>query len=716
MNKAKWISLGSLPAMMPAIAPTLNGSIYFRRSFTITNPIKEAVLSICALGLGEYSINGVPVTEDVLCTPYTQYDKRIIYQKYDVTSLLTVGENVIGTYAGNGFYNNNMETWNDIFAPWRDNPKLLASLAVTYVSGEEEIIRTDTSWKAVKGPSVYNHMRQGEIHDASLRQPGFDKPGFDDSAWENAVIAHEPGGILETTDMPPIRVIRTLKPISCKDGIYDFGENISGWAKITATGKKGQQLRLIFDEKLNPDGSFRTGKDRNIALYSVIENKELCQEDIFILSGNEKETFRPSFVYHGFRYVKAENAPVDFSIEAEVVHTDLKQIGSFESSDDMLNKIHKACVQATLSNYVGIPTDCPHREQNGWTGDAQLSSRQSVMNFDMERAYAKWLRDYKDAQRPNGQLPGIIPCAGWGYNWGSGPAWDSAIILIPWNTYLTTRSTAIIEDMWENIVRYMDYFDRMATDNIACFGLGDWCPVREPICPTELTDTAYYYADTLIVGKMAQLIGKDANRWFEKAAAIRQSWRDNFWNIKERSHLEGFQTYWACAIYQGLLDKDEIPAAAARLADLVIANDYHIDCGILGTSYIFTALSENGYMDVLYRMVTNPTYPSYAYWINSGCTALCESWNMTSSDNHHMYSEVDAWLYHYVGGIKWTEEGLLIQPMPLKAVDRVCVTHAGISVSRNGKEVTIATPVEATIIIGNQHIQAAPGEYTYLLP
>lgn len=711
MKTTKWITLGSLAPMMPRLAPGLNGSILFRKVFTAKEAVQEARLSICALGLGVYTVNGRAVTEDVLCTPFTQYDKRVIYQEYDVTPLLTEGRNVLGVHAGNGFYNNNMTLWNDAFAPWRENPKLAAKLEITYASGKKEVIRTDTSWKCVKGPSIYNHMRQGEVHDASLRQPGFDTPVFDDSAWENAVLTHEPGGILETTDMPPIRVMGRLEAVSCENGIYDFGVNISGWARITASGEKGQEIRLIYDESLDEEGNPR----QVCNTFALEEKSRVSNEDIFILSGAEKEEFRPSFCYHGFRYVKVVNAPEDFQIVAEIVHTALPVVGSFTCDDAMLNRIHEACVRATLSNYVGIPTDCPHREQNGWTGDALLSSNQTVMNFDMTRAYAKWLRDFKDAQRPNGQLPGIIPSAGWGYNWGSGPAWDSALILIPWNVYVATGDCCIIEDMWENMVLYMDYFERMAVDHIACFGLGDWCPVREPICPTEVTDTAYLYVDLLTMGKMAGLLGKEQSSWFVRAAAVKNAWRARFWESDNREALGKYQTFWACGIYQGLLEPEEIPQAAETLAEMVKEKGYHIDCGILGTKYIFNALSDNGYMDVLYKMVTNPEAPSYAYWINSGCTTLCESWNMRNSRNHHMYSEVDNWLYRYVGGIQLNEDGVTIRPMLLEGVNDVCAEHGGYKVERHGRKVRIELPAAARVVVGDRTDNLAAGAYEYTL-
>ena len=706
INEAKWITLAALPDMMPRDIKKLNGSIYLRKSFELCDIPLRAELQVCGLGIGVYTINGLPVTDEVLCTPFTCYDKRVIYSKFDVTKLLNEGGNAIGIYVGNGFYNDNMTLWNDYMAAWKDNPKAIAALEITYKSGECIKIMTDCTWKCAPGPSVYNHMRQGEMFDARLKQDGFDTFGFDDWQWENAKLAHEPGGIMETTAMPPIRVKEVLKPVSVKNGVYDFGKNISGWAHIRVNGARGEKIRLIYDENLNEDGLPKGA----CTCYAKEEGMPLCNEDVFICSGRENEEFRPSFAYHGFRYVKVEGAAKNFEIEAEFVHTDLLSVGSFECSDDMLNKIHNASTLATLSNYMGIPTDCPHREQNGWTGDAQLSSEQVLMNFDAKEAYAKWMRDFKDAQRPNGQLPGIIPSAGWGYNWGCGPSFDSAIIIIPLNVYINTGDSKMISEMWDNMVLYMEYFSRMCQDGIAEFGLGDWNCVKEPSLPLAVTDTAYYYYDCEAMAYMADLIGKDSQPWSGRAKEARDIWRSSFWGNAE---LENFQTFFACAIYQGLLNADEIPCAAKKLAELVIKNGCHIDCGMLGTKYIFSALSENGYMDLVYKMVTNPSFPSYAYWINSGQTALCEDWDMKQSCNHHIFSEVDNWFYKYVGGIKYTRKGLVIEPLPLKAVRHVKAEHNGVSVTRDENKVSISLPKPARIIIEGKEYSVQAGNYEY---
>lgn len=706
----KWITMPGLPSVYPANYDKLDGSYYFRRDFVVSENIEKAELLICMLGLGVCSINGRRVGDDVLSTPFTHYDKRVIYRRYDVTDYMNSGNNAIGMHIGNGMYCDTMETWNDRYAPWKDAPKAAAVLNITYKSGNMESVITDRSWKSKRGAAIYNHSRQGEIFDARLVPYGFDKTGFDDSEWETARLIHEPGGIYEEMNMPPIRVIRQLKPVSKIGNIYDFGENISGWVKIQVSGDAGQEIKLTYDECIDDNGEL-LGK---INQY-INEDPRIraANKDIFICSGRKDEEYHPDFCYHGFRYVKVENAPENFEIVAEVVHTDLQTVGEFRCDDEMLNKIHRASVRSTLTNYVGIPTDCPHREQNGWTGDAQLSSDQALMNFEIADAYKKWLTDLRDTQRPSGQLSAIAPQSGWGFNVFSGPAWDSAIFIIPWNTYLHTGRCDLICDNWEAMVKNIRYMERMSVDYIAEYGLYDWCPPsRESYCPVGVTSTAYFYYDCVLMEKMAKLIGEDEKPWQELGEKVRTAWRNKY--IGDKS-LEKYQTYFACGIYNDLFNKDEIPEAAKSLANLVINKDYHIDCGILGTKWIFSALCDNGYSDVVYKMVTNPDAPSYAHWIRRGNTTLAENWIRGSSQNHHMFSEVDNWLYRYVAGIQVNEEGITIKPCVIEGVDYVKAFYRGISVERTGEKVEITVPQETRVVFGKNDKLFAPGKYNIIL-
>lgn len=698
-ENAKWIALGK---------ERQNGSLLFRKEIEIKKDIAKAVMCVAALGMGEITVNGTNVTDEVLTTPFTKFDSRVLYQAYDVASLLNEGKNTLGAFVGNGWYNCIGATWDFEKAPWRHHPKMIMQLDVEYADGTSEVFMTDSSWKVDNGPVTYNHVREGETYDATLEQPGWNKNGFDDSAWQKAAVCRTPGGILEPVDWTPIRIVRTLPAKYLGNCIYAFDENFSGWVRIKARGKKGTRIRIAYAEQLKKYGL--DIENENVNSF----NREQKHTDIYIMKGEGVEQWQPRFVYHGFQYVRVNGAPEDFEITGCVVHTDLQTVGTFECSDDMLNKIHMATRQATLSNFMGIPTDCPAREQNGWTGDAQLSCQQAVMNFDMTKAYAKWMRDFKDVQRPDGAIPGIVPTGGWGFNWGNGPAWDAAMILIPWYVYQNTGDSSIIADMWENMKKYVDYLHSMSEGYIVGYGLGDWCPPYDlkKECPNTVTDTALYAQFSRVMAECAKLMGEDPTKYEQLAENIKQAYRNRFLGDTE---LEKSQTFIACGIYQQMYNPDEVPAMAAKLAKLVEDKDFHIDCGILGTKYIFTALAENGYNDVLYKMVTNPTMPSYAYWINWGMTALCENWEMDNSLNHHMFSEVDYWFYRHIAGICIDENGITIAPKALTGLDWVKATHKEISVEINKGKLGVTVPGTARIIFGSTDTVVEAGTYEFSL-
>ncbi|MCR4692949.1 MAG: family 78 glycoside hydrolase catalytic domain, partial [Firmicutes bacterium] len=554
---------------------------------------------------------------------------------------------------------------------------------------------------------VYNHMRQGEMCDANLRKYGYSTSEYDDKGWDFVKIARAPGGRFATTDMPPIRIIKEIAPISViNDNIYDFGINTSGWVKIRVTGNKGQKITIKYDETLNADNTLHG----HINKFNVKDNLLLKHEDIFICSGREKEVFAPHFCYHGFRYVKIDNAPSDIEVVMQVVHTDLQIVGDFSCDDEILQKIHNCTVNSIMTNFHGIPTDCPHREQNGWTGDAQLSSEAALMNLDIKEAYRKWLDDFKDVQRSTGQLPGIIPTTNWGYDFGSGPAWDCAIIVIPWNVYLFTGDKSILSNMWDNICLYMEFFESMSQNGISDFGLGDWCtPIWDNRCPNNVTDTAYHYYCLCLMSKIAKVLEKK-DSWQERADFVKKAWRTKF---LEDTSLYKYQTFFACAIYMELLNKEEEKCFAEKLSKMIIENRNRFDCGILGIKFIFTVLSEHGYIDVLYRAVTNPECPSYAWWINNGATTLCETWNMNSSHNHHMFSEVDNWFYKYIAGIRFTEDGLFINPIRQNFVYNFTAKHRDVTVNFKNNTFTVMGGLGAKFKFESEEILIEDAVFNY---
>ncbi len=695
-ESAKWI----------AAPQTDQPSPLFRLAFPVKPGLASASLSLCALGYGVATVNGQPVTEDVLTTPLTRFDATVQYNTYNVAPLLQKGDNALGVMLGNGWYNDTAATWDYEKAPWRHHPKLLAQLDLEYEDGERETLVSGPGWRTAAGPITFNHVRCGEVWDARLEQPGWDCPGFDDSPWQQAFVCRSPGGVLKPVEIPPIRVIRTLAAKEIFPGVYDLGENTSGWAKITVQGQAGDQVDLFYSERLNPDGTFDTEDINRFC------GEDFAHHDRYILKGGEPETWEPHFCYHGFRYVRVETNAQVLSLQGRVVHTDLKTVGSFQCSDEMLDRIHQASRRSTLTNFHSVPTDCPHREQNGWTGDALISAEQALMNFDMTAAYRKWLRDFADCQRPSGQVPGIVPTGGWGFNWGSGPAWDSALILIPYYVWKYTGDLSLAQEFWPNMTRYMDFLATMTVDGLVDFGLGDWCPPQGVnLCPTVITDTALCFVDANAMAELAFEMDKPTGPWEDQAWEARTAFREHF--IKDGKVAPESQTAYACAITQGMLDEEEVEAAAARLNELVVENGYHIDCGILGNKYIYRALSDFGYGETLYRMVTNPTCPSYAWWMDQGMTTLCEDWEMTISLNHHMYSEVDLWFYRYLAGIQLDEDRLTIAPQCLPQLEWVKAESRGVKVYWDKKKIEIETPKQAILRIDGENRLLMPGSYTF---
>ena len=339
------------------------------------------------------------------------------------------------------------------------------------------------------------------------------------------------------------------------------------------------------------------------------------------------------------------------------------------------------------------------------------------MNFNMTSAYRKWLGDIRDSQRPSGQIPSIVPSPNyWGYKDNSGFAWDSAFVNLAYQTYEYTGDKTILEENFEAIKLHAEYLGTLTDDYIASTGLGDWCPPDcDKMCPQEITDTAFYYSEIVKVKRMCEIMGESGEYYGCLAEKIRKAFREKYLSyIMDEQFEYGGQTAYATAIYNGLLDEDEIKQAAERLAQLVKENDYHIDCGILGAKFIFSALAENGYDDVLYKMVTNPTCPSYAYWINSGMTALCETWSMNASLNHHMFSEVDHWFYKYLGGIRLGEDGLTIEPhfVGLKSLK---AKHKDICIEYDETTIKIKAPTDFTLKLKGKTSRLEKGEYEFKL-
>jgi alpha-L-rhamnosidase len=638
---------------------------YFRKTFSVAKKIVSARAYIAVAGLYELSINGQKISNHRLDPMYTRFDRRNLYVTHDITQQLQQGENAIGVLLGNGWYNHqSTAVWYFDKAPWRGRPTFCMDIRVKYADGTQGVISSGKDWKTAPSPVIFNSIYTAEHYDARLEQAGWNMPNFMDTAWENVVLRSAPSNNIVAQALHPIRDVeiiasKNFRKFSDKNYVFDLGRNISGVSKITVRGVAGTVLRLKHGERIYENGHVDLS---NIDVhYRPVDDSDPFQTDIFILSGKGEETFMPKFNYKGFQYVEVTS---DQAIELKkesltgyFMHSDVPPIGHIESSNPTINKIWAATNNAYLSNLFGYPTDCPQREKNGWTGDAQIAIETGLYNFDGFTIYEKWLADHRDEQQANGVLPSIIPSSGWGYEWGNGPDWTSTIAIIPWQLYQFYGDKKPLEDCYDNIKRYVDHITSIAPDGLTTWGLGDWVPVKSQ-SPVELTSTAYYFTDVQILAKTAKLLGKndDFGHYSALAEKIKAAFNAKYFDKTKGIYGSGFQTEMSVALYWGLVPTEFKQTVAANLAKRVEADGNHLDVGLLGTKAILNALSENGYADLAYKLAAQETYPSWGWWIVNGATTLYENWPIDAksdiSMNHIMFGEIGAWLYKGLGGIK----------------------------------------------------------------
>lgn len=651
LEKSAWISSGAHIVNFGNDYP--KNAFMFRRKLRLRDGGGRFLVYLAGLGFHELYVNGERVGDSYLEPAFSAYDKTVYYNVYDVSGLVRAGENVFGVLLGNGWYNQNArDVWNFYSAPWREMPKLAFCLC----GDGKPLLRSDGRWKANgDGPIVFNDLRQGEYYDAR-KEGHFFAADYDDSLWASAEICAPPGGRLKKQEMPAVKIVEERRPRSVvRQGgkfLVDFGANLAGCVRICMRGARGRELVIRYGETLDGEGNLDTEKT------SRYLESGASQTDRYIFKGEGTEIWHARFVYHGFRYAEisgADSLP-EGGVTALFMRTGFERIGRFSCSDPLFEKIFCAGVRSFECNYHSIPTDCPHREKNGWTGDAQLSCEQSVKNFDMLSSYKKWLGDLTDAQRLTGQLPGIAPTSGWGYNWGSGPAWDVALFELPHQCYLHYGDTDIVKQTYPAAKKYERYMRSRMRGGLAMYGLGDWCaPTRAEgfvLCDNRLSDSVYCCYMTRILAEMAEVCGDArAARVYEGRAekirsAIRKAYLCDETSLKSMTALSMFLHY-------GIVNDGEERARYAAMLDACVReNGYGMLVGILGAKCVLNALAENGYAETAVKMLENTEYPSYGHWIENGATTFHEDWESSFSLNHHMFSDVVAWMYKYIAGLK----------------------------------------------------------------
>lgn len=663
----------------------------FRRLFTVDGRPKKASLCICGLGFYELYINGKRITKGALAPYISNPDDILYYDCYDVAELLRPGENAVGVMLGNGFMNPfGGKIWGFEKAKWRGPLRL--ALELTWESDKEtRSLQSDESFKTAPSPVTFDDLRVGAFYDANLEKGDWSSPGYDDSGWQYALPADAPAGEPRICRAEPVTVYREISPVSIqhfddfcfccrkntayKDPIeqtrvkdtylYDFGENNSGVCRLKIRGTKGQTVKLRFGD-LMTDG-YLSVSDTIFIRPTSGYYFDYPQMDTYTLKGEGEEVFVPPFTYHGFRYVLVEGITPEQAtrdlLTYLVMSSSMEERSRFSCSDDLLDRIFEMCRRSDRSNFVYIPTDCPHREKNGWTADAALSSEHMLLTMAAENSFREWLHNIRKAQRADGALPGIIPTAGWGFEWGNGPAWDCVCAYIPYYCYQYTGDKTVLEENAQMILKYLKYAStRRDRDGLVAFGLSDWVqpghPADGPDCPLRVSDSMVLLDTSNKAVKIFAAIGHSEGEAFARQLSeqMRSSIRDRLIDRTQMLVEGNCQTSQALALAFGVFEPDEEQQAMAQLIRLIHEADDRMDCGVIGARWIYRVLLEHGQADLAYKMTVGPGFPSYGDWVRQGATTLRESFyrkdDIKGSYNHHFWGDICAVFVQYFAGIK----------------------------------------------------------------
>jgi alpha-L-rhamnosidase len=674
--KATWItSSDPAPAKEEAMYADRPAPL-FRREFTVSKEVKRARAYVSGLGYYELHINGEKVGDQVLDPGWTTYSRRVHYSTYDVTDRLKPGKAAVGIMVGNGWYNPlPLRMWgrfNLREALTIGRPRTLLQLYVEYADGTSDTLVTDPAWKVGDGPILRNSVYLGEVYDARREQEGWDKPGFDDTAWRTAVAATEPIGPLRAQTAPPIRCTRTLKPVRLtepKPGtvIVDMGQNFAGWVTLRTSGPAGTRIQLRYGELLYPDGTLNpmtsvAGQVKSAGVGGPGAPPYAWQGEAWFLKGEGTETYTPRFTFHGFRYVEVTGwivKPTPDAIEGRRLNSDVQEAGAFSCSNELFNRIQDVVRWTLLSNLFSVQSDCPHREKFGYGGDILASSEMAILNYDMERFYAKVVRDHADAARPDGAMTETAPFVGIadeGLSPQAGPiGWGTAHPLLQWQLYQYYGDRGLLEEQYEQTKAWVEFLRSHAVDLIVDKGISD----HESLVakPVALTGTAFFHYNALLMSRIAGVLGRtsDAERYGALARDIQDAFNRRFLKPGTGRYDSGTQACQAFALYFDL-----VPPAERRAALDVLVNDVmtthkgHLSTGIFGTKYMLNALSDAGRADVATTIAGQKTFPGWGHMLEGGATTLWEHWEFsdnTFSHNHPMFGSVSEWFYRTLAGI-----------------------------------------------------------------
>lgn len=712
--QAKWIQ----PAEnMGDICPV------FKRCWNISGKVKSAELFLTALGVYTVKLNGKSISDYVLAPGWTVYRKRLQYQRYNITDLL-LEENTLTVIMGKGWFRSPMPGWvesDDRIRRANQPGGILGEIHVLYEDGTEEILPTDTSWLCGESAVRFSEIYDGETYNAQFITKDWNQ--VQTFLWPTDLIIPQEGEeIREMERISAKSIFKTPKG----ELLVDFGQEVTGYVEFTVTAEGGEHIRILHGEVLDKEGNF----------YN--ENYRSAKAEINYICRKGKQTWHPSLTFFGFRYIKLEEfpgAPAADQFSAIAVYSNIKKTGEIRCSDADLNKLFSNIFWGQKGNFLDVPTDCPQRDERlGWTGDAQVFVKAASYNFDVEKFFAKWLRDMVADQRPDGGIGQVIP----DYLPEGEPsaAWGDAAVICLWQIYQTYGNEQILREQFPCMKKWVDYITKSTTTPYLWTGrehFGDWLGLDAPSgsykgsSREDFIASAFYAHSTELLVKAGKVIGADVEEYEELHEKITDAFRGQY-----PAYLT--QTEHILAVRFGLARNPQETADA--LAEMIKRDGCRMKTGFVGTPYILHVLSDYGHTDIAYSLLLRKEYPSWLYAVGKGATTIWEHWDGIMEDgsfwspdmnsyNHYAYGSVADWIYEKAAGIQIVEnapgfETVKIEPHPdrrLEWLEASIETRHGKISSKwmntcDGTRYEIETAVPARIVIGEQEIQAEPGRYT----
>lgn len=697
----------------------------FFRIIKTNKKIKKAVLYVTAIGVYEAHINGKRVGKFVLAPGCTVYGKRLQYQVYDVTDMVS-DEFTLSVTVGAGWYRGRIsERYGDV----HNTPcAVIAELDILYCDGTKDVVRTDEKWNVRKSNILYSDIYDGEVYDASL----IDETIYSASVLDidkKALVMQEGEIVCEHERIKPKKLIISNKG----ERIIDFGQNIAGYIEFSVNAKDGEKIEISHAEVLDSEGNFYT------------ENYRSAKAKINYTCKNGSQSYKPHFTFFGFRYIRLDKYPENFNLDdftAIAVYSDMKRTGYIKCSNSKINRLFENAIWSQRGNFIDIPTDCPQRDERmGWTGDAQVFAKTACYNYNVKRFFEKWLRDVCAEQFSNGAVPDTVPNF-WNLK-GSSTAWGDAITIVPWQIYKMYGDTNVLSENFESMKKWVDFITNdtkhefLWTCSSEDKGLwkkhyGDWLALDAPAgsykgaSDDDFIASVFYAYSTYLLVKAGNVLGYDVKKYETLYENIVKTFKQKYNSPKT-------QTEHVLLLYFNLNDEKEKIASA--LNDMIIQNGNKLETGFVGTPYLLHVLSDNGYEKTAYSLLLQEEYPSWLYEINHGATTIWEHWDgindsgqFWSSDmnsyNHYAYGSVIDWIYEKAAGIKIncdSNDKIIIEPVTDSRIEWLDVSvdtvmgkvRSAWKYENGSVRYEITVPSDAVIKISGKEYKVKKGEYMF---